>query len=433
MSDTRPQNNEGRYELLTLSISTPKGPLDLSSMAVKCDIYESILSAGIICELTIGDGVGMYSKFKMDEQEICIAFTTAPDLAPVHYKLKILEVVGASTPPNDKGIAYTLLCISEELMTARGIVNVPIVEKEIEPEKAVKSLLKLVKSEKDLFVEETRGPVPIDLSNMTPFEAINRCKAIALSKKYNGHAYVFFENKFGYSFVTLEKLIDQNLPRIGDKLFIHSSVPDIDAEGSRWRNILGYKNIQAGSQNIALAVGGFQTRVTVHNIKSGEIEVIERPNNNMEFLSMNQGAITRSAQLQQERTAEGDQGRLEWLSYNPDIEAAPRLEKLSDLPYFVSQFFSIISHITIYGDTALTIGDIIQCQLPEYSGLTTGEEEAYKPESKVHSGNYMITKLRHVLTFGEDPRYYQALEIVKDGFGGDTPPIRLNNATNTPS
>lgn len=433
MSDTRPQNNEGRYELQTMSITTPKGPLDLSGMATRCDIFESIMAEGIICELTIADQVGLSSKFKMDEQELCIAFTTSPELAPVHYKLKIIEVVAGTTPPNDKGIAYVLLAVSEEILKSKTIVNVPILDKKLEPEKVVKAMLKLMKSEKSLFVEESRGPVPLDTSNKNPFQTIEMCRTKALSKKYNGHAWVFFENKFGYNFVTLEKLIDQNVPRIGDKLFIHSSVANIDAEGARWRNILAYKNIQAGAQNVALAAGGFQTRVTVLNIKTGDYEVIERPSNKMEFLSMNKGAITRSAQLQEERTGENDQGKMTQITYNPDVEAAPRLEKLSDQPYFISQFFSIISHITIYGDTALTLGDVIQCQLPEYTGFTSGEENAYKPENKVHSGNYMITKLRHVLTFGEDPRYYQALEIVKDGIGGDTPPIRLNNSTNTPT
>ena len=428
MSDTRPQNNEGRYELQTLSISTPRGPLDISAMAVRCDIYESILSPGIICELIIADGVGMYSKFNMSEQEICIAFTTAPDFPPVHYKLKILEVVEAVTPPNDKGITYKILCISEEILIAKTIVNVPIVEKEIEAEKAVKALLNLCKSKKNYFAEESRGPIPLDLSNMNPFQAINVCRMKALSKKYNSHSYVFFENKFGYNFVTLEKLIDTNLPKIGDKLFIHSSVPDIDATGSRWRNILGYKNIQSGGQNVALAVGGYQTRVTVMNIKTGDVEVIERPSGQAEFLTMNEGSITRSAQLQQERTAENDQGRLEYLVYNPDLEPAPRFEKLNDLPYYLSQFFSIISHIMVYGDTNVTVGDIIQCQLPEYTGLTNGENTPYNSESKIHSGNYMVCKVRHVLTFGDDPRYYQALEIVKDGIGGNTPPVRFNVA-----
>ncbi len=426
MSDTRPQNNEGRYELQTLTISTPKGPLDITGMAVRCDIFESILSAGVICELTIADAVGMRSKFNLTEQELCISFTTAPDLPPVHYKFKVFEIIAATTPPNDRGVAYTLLCISEEIVVARTIVNVPLVEKEIEAEKAVKSLLNLVKSKKDLFVEETRGPIPLDLSNITPFEAINKCRNLALSKKYNSHSFVFFENKFGYNFVTLEKLIETNLPRIGDKLFIHSSVSDIDTTGSRWRNILAYKNIQTGAQNVALATGGFQTRIVINNIKTGDQEVIERKSADMQFLTMNNGAITRSAELEQQRTAEGDQGKIKTITWNPDIEPAPRFEKESDLPYFMSQFFSIISHITVYGDTAITLGDIIQCQLPEYTGLTTGEERAYNPEDKIHSGNYMVCKLRHVLTFGEDPRYYQALEIVKDGIGGDTPPVRLN-------
>jgi hypothetical protein len=37
------------------------------------------------------------------------------------------------------------------------------------------------------------------------------------------------------------------------------------------------------------------------------------------------------------------------------------------------------------------------------------------------AGNYLVTKCRHILTFNEGSEYMQALEIVKDGYGGAAP------------
>jgi N4-gp56 family major capsid protein len=47
-----------------------------------------------------------------------------------------------------------------------------------------------------------------------------------------------------------------------------------------------------------------------------------------------------------------------------------------------------------------------------------GEENPIKEDSQMTSGNYIVTKCRHVLTFNEKAEYMQGLEIVKDGIAG---------------
>jgi hypothetical protein len=64
------------------------------------------------------------------------------------------------------------------------------------------------------------------------------------------------------------------------------------------------------------------------------------------------------------------------------------------------------------------VGDVIRCQLPEYDGLPRGEENPIREDSQMTSGNYIVTKCRHVLTFNEKAEYMQGLEIVKDGIAG---------------
>jgi hypothetical protein len=79
---------------------------------------------------------------------------------------------------------------------------------------------------------------------------------------------------------------------------------------------------------------------------------------------------------------------------------------------------SIIAHLTIYGDSTITVGDVITCRIPEMNGLTNKE---YAADDPMISGNYLVCKVRHILTFGDNPKYYQALEIVKDGVAGNLP------------
>jgi hypothetical protein len=65
---------------------------------------------------------------------------------------------------------------------------------------------------------------------------------------------------------------------------------------------------------------------------------------------------------------------------------------------------------------------VITAKIPEMNALTLGEERPYVDTSSTAAGNYLVTKCRHTLTFSENSlSYLQALEIVKDGYGGNQP------------
>ena len=68
--------------------------------------------------------------------------------------------------------------------------------------------------------------------------------------------------------------------------------------------------------------------------------------------------------------------------------------------------------ITVFGDSDLTLGDMINLQIPLYSSTDSGEIDRY------YSGKYLILALRHRLELG---RYYLDIELVKDSFNDTLP------------
>jgi hypothetical protein len=84
----------------------------------------------------------------------------------------------------------------------------------------------------------------------------------------------------------------------------------------------------------------------------------------------------------------------------------------------MAHFLTTVSQITIYGDSTISVGDVIRCQLPEVDALTRGQDNPVREDSQMTAGNYIVTKCRHVLTFNEKAEYMQGLEIVKDGILG---------------
>ena len=409
--------HEGKYILNELSLSTPRcKKLDVTPYAVKCDIYENILASTVVAELTLSDSTGILDAFNLSEETFTISFTTHESANPVEYKLKVVEVSPIKSIPNNKAVVFTLTCISEEMVKSKTIKNIPLVRKEIESENVVKALLDLLETDKNFFAEKTKGVHTFSLTNINPFASIDQVRRGAISEKYNGSAFVFYENNRGYHFKSIEGLIDEGKKAVGDKCFTYSTLADVDSTASKWRNIIAHKTIQNGNHNVALATGGYNNVSKRYNLETGELESYEKKATNVDFISLNEKSITSSLKQQQKRSK--DEGKLSFSFYSPDQENNQLIEKNNYLPYYLTQFLTIISHITIYGDSTITVGDVIDCHFPNTDGLTLGDDRAYVEDSSIFSGRYLVCKARHVLTFGEMAEYYQGLEIIKDGFGG---------------
>ncbi len=414
-------NNAGKFKLLCLNMTTASDPIDLSKYTVRMDIYESILSPGIIAELVIVDGTGIFSSF--NNETICVSFTTYENAPPVHYKLKIIATSDGVSPPNEKSVVYTVTAVSEEVYKSANIKNLPLVRaKDILAGEAVEMMLNALETEKPLAIEKTTGLQAVSSAGIRPFDFIDQMKDIAVSEKHKASAYVFFENKNGYNFKSLEYMVEEGLKSIGDKVYIFHNVANIDVTSSQWRTILAAKQIQVGNESIAGLIGGNKNSSANFDVLTGDLEHYDKDvSSSFETVSMNEN----SSHIDTSRLSKHDNdGPQSVVIYDSSSDKHQVAEKSNYLPYYIAKFLTVIQHILVYGDSTVTLGDIITLRFPERTGLTTGNENPTLELDKNLSGNYMVCKMRHILIFAADnPTYYQAFEIVKDGLGGDSPKI----------
>jgi hypothetical protein len=240
-----------------------------------------------------------------------------------------------------------------------------------------------------------------------------------MSSQFNGHCFLFYENSKGYHFRSFEGLIKDGLSKIGDKYFTQAAVADVSVAGSKWRNILAFKTIQQGNQNVTRALGAGKISVKKLNTKTQEIEPIDVDPKRLNFVQLNKDSISSNATTQNELSK--DEGKIIIVRYDPTTETSESAYAAAIRPYYLSFLFNTIAHITIYGDTTISIGDVITAKLPEMNALSLGQDRPYVDTSVMLAGNYLVTKCRHTLTFNEGSEYMQALEIVKDGYGGAAP------------
>lgn len=418
---------EGQYTLLSLTMSAANRLIDLSQYASRLDIYESILAGGVVCELAIADSTGIFHSFQHTNEELCVSFTTYEDIEPVHYRFNILSVNPAKSTPNDKMIVYVITACSPEILTAMTKKNIPLIQKKLEANKAIKAMLSNIESKKEFFTEKTAGLHTFNSANMNPFEFIHHAATLATSEKWKSSSFVFYENYLGYHLKTLEQLIYEGRDKIGDKFFVHSTLANLDAGGTVWRNIIGVRTIQAGNQNVTLLTDANNTQSIGFDIRTGYQDQATQKPGEVQNATLNNNSLNYSSAEVQKRSKDPGPARLSFVDASQ--ENNQYFEKRARIASFISQFLTVGMHMVIYGDSAITIGDVIACRMPTNVGLTLGDTEAYVEDDPVKSGNYLVCKVRHILTFGESPRYYQALEVFKDGIGGDPVKSRFNENT----
>jgi hypothetical protein len=393
--------------------------IQLTPVCVVANIYESIHSPTAVANFEFYDAKGMFNNFVFTNKKIIIEFTTndVNSKSAIRYELYVIANDPVVPTNDDKGIAYKLTCVTYEVWKSATIRNTPLSRNNIECERMVKAYLTLLESQKPLFAEKTRGLHTFNFTGKTPMECIDQIRVEhALSAQFNGHAFCFFENKYGFVFKSLEMMIKEGKENIGDKCFMQSTLTNVDVTGAKWRNILAFKLIQNGNEGLARRIGAGSNLVNQKNAVTGDYTKFEVDPKNLEFETLNKGSSSSSLKAQNEMGKET--GNIQEVSFDPKTQNAEIAEKKNHLPFYMAHFLTTVAQVTIYGDSTISIGDVIKCQLPDYDALTRGEKNPIREDNQMTSGNYLVTKCRHVLTFNEKAEYMQGLEIVKDGIGG---------------
>ena len=411
---------DGQYKLIefvmidaTAKTADCGKALQLTPVCVKANIYESVLSPTVRADFEFYDSKGIFESFRFKNKKIIIEFTTneANPKSSIRYELYIRDDEPVVPTHDDKGVAFKLSADSYEFWKSKQIGDKPLSKSKIECERMVKAYLNVMDSKKDLFAEKTRGLHAFDFTLKSPLECIDEIRVdYAMSTEFKGHAFYFFENKYGFVFKSMEMIIKEGKENIGDKCFMQSTLTNADFEGSKWRNILAFKGIQNGNDGVKKYIVQERNKVT------GVLTEYNVDPKSIEFETLNDKSSSISLKIQ--NAIGEDVSRLIKVEIDPTIENAERAEKRNHVPIYMTHFLNTVAHITIYGDSTITAGDVIHCQVPQYNALTNGEKNPVREDSAMTAGNYVVTKCRHVLTFNEKAEYMQGLEIVKDGIGG---------------
>jgi len=409
----------------------------LISYANRIDIFESIYSPVIYAELQIQDADGLYSRFPLIGEEIIkISFLT-PGSDPTEYTFfNRGKPVNFKQNENLKSATYTLKLASVDALF--NLLPTSLNNKgEFVPKIVKDDVTGIVK---DILKEDLKVKVPIHVSNtkgvvkdkilyglspgsngepprkLTPFMWISKyAKILAKSTRYESHTFDFFLNKHGYFFVPKEELIEKGVKALSknesDKRFFFDTTRNEDNRNVRMRDILSYNHINNTSDTIeyisdsggAGAASSLDTLTFAIKTKTYGDNVgadkFQRTDENVgnQFTS----DFTR---LFKSVT------NTRLVSSRADLPDLDYIEKLVKTQAFVSKMDLTKLLIEVYGDSELAVGDVIECTLPASISATDVNHEM-----RLHSGNYLVSNLRHMILNAGRPQHVISMALEKNG------------------
>lgn len=387
---------------------------NLLQQAKVINIYESILSPIIYAEIAILDGIGLHNDFPiLCEEVVDLVFTTPGTSCETKYSLFVNKVVDKKISTTNKAEEYVLSCVSQECTVNAGVLYNRKFKQEVST--SIKEIFdSSLKREKELtWVEPTRGIEEVIISNMQPFKAIDLLRQRATSKSFISSSFVFFEYNKGFQFTTIEGLFERNRKSIGDKIFFYDKQPNIDSSKVTIRNIIAHQQVSYGSTISKLNSGAFTNVVNRLDLFTGKYTAmpytIDEAADKFQMADGQGAAGTNTSTFITEKKKASAKNIIVPTSSEKADTQIP--EKLAVLQSFVELISSDLVRIYVYGDSAITVGDVIECKFPEVTGLTKNPTT-----DRIHSGNYMVSCLRHIIVLGDRYNHTMSMELIKGNY-----------------
>jgi len=453
-------NFAGEYAISELKLMSSSGNVvDLSLAYTTLSLFEDIFSSSMSGLVVVADTNNILMNLPVTGQDYLSMKIVTPSLekSPIDYTQTVFAVNKIDTRVDADGTqVFQLHFISPELLRNERVRISKSYESTIS--NMVYDALnnaKYINTNKEIFLEETKGIRKIVVPNSHPFDFIKKLAREAESKEYNSPHYLFYENIFGIHFRSIESLYRQasiGSYHAGDLGFHITEGGKIEEEYAR---VLDY-SIDSNNDTLANVVGGMlASKIITHDIVQKKYDInrhdyfqdfykYKRVNYNstmkdnpiysevpLDTFGNNLGNFDESRiHLHPTSTVSavqvGSLGLPEYVGgkdashYTSDNEslyesnAIPRT-LLSRQAKFMELNAGTSINMQIKGNTTIACGDIVEFDMP-----IVGNSHGKGDSDIYYSGRYLISKLRHMFQPSAN-NHEIALTLVKDSFSTELP------------
>lgn len=399
-----------RFEIENENIGAIFNPMD---QLIGFDIWEDITKPTMYATFVFDDAINLLETFPIiGEETVHVEFVTPGMNKSTYLKFRCFEVTNVQKSINNKSVQYTMRCVSEEhLFNGSNMIvqSYTDIISNIVPN----ILSSYLMTSKEIIIDDTKGLQTISFPRLNPLQAIDMCRQRAVSSRFPSSSYVFFENQAGFNFKTIEGLLDDSKQNVGSRIFNASENPmaSKEEEAKSFRTLLDYQNIARSDSNAKAMQGAFKAVTQTFDLLTKKFEKADF-NLKEKFASFETPADNKAIPNTEGFINKFGEGSPKHFFIPKDTS---RPDNFIDTMVAVRNAFSVLlnSDITramIHGDSGLKVGDVVELRLPQSTGLTK------KPtQDKLVAGNYLIIRLRHMITPSTKSKHQIVFDCVKMG------------------
>ncbi len=446
-------------------------PFDATNGVVRFDYYENIEAPTIFASLVIGEESmnNMISDIPLQGGEaVEIRLKAAVDNKEHTYQFTIYKIYARYV--TDRFQTYTLGLISTEAL-ANEMVKMGMVLKGLPSDIVVNLLKENIGTKKDVIVDKALNKMKFQPGKKTPFSIIESLKMRSIAedgnstvtvsgeaklkdssssssvnkevqtggiasvketeKKAKGSAgYLFWENKAGYNFRSMDKLYDkkdnkpvakyqqQNTQLANDPRFVISNVEfekEIDLldklRHGAYSSVICFYNYSTGSYEEYSYSLDDQFKEMKHlgpqsGVSSSQGSFSSYPTRIMSVILDHETWHDGETQASPEKKDGGKKDTAEF----PDWQKWFTAQSIARFNTFNNQQLQI----KVPGNPSLKVGDTIDIKI-----MSQSADKNTHPWDKEHSGSYLISKLNHAFV-PKQPMTETFLTLIRDVYGDDT-------------
>lgn len=407
---------------VSIASTSPRSFLQtITPQVVGIEIYEDIFSPFISGKIVVRDSQELLNLLPLVGEEKIILDIATPTIDE-EYTIKgefFIYKMGDRIRLSERDTGYQLYFMSKE-----GIIDInrkiskaysgnitDIVKKIVVEEDGLSS-------KKNLNVETTPTNIKYISNFWSPVQNINYLAQAAINEN-NSPTYVFFENKFGLNFISLDSMYDLPVFRqlVWDnytrEITSAGAVKDLNKDWNRIINLntpqtFDYiKRIQSGMYGTEMIMFDIMTKQYTH---VGFVPDFSESKhlNKYPMWSGDAPASTRSTLIKEHRYYNNFDGY-------QDVTNTSHIQKRVSL---MTQAEAFKLEVTVLGRTDYSAGQKINIDVPLNTQI---RQETVDPQDKIYSGDYIISAICHKISRDS---HQCVMELIKDSFVIDINTIR---------
>lgn len=403
------------YSIESVKITSVSGTeFEIKDLVQGVDVYESLASPYIKCELLIADAANMIESVPIIGQEkikvIIKDLITNNTIDREYYVSSIQNYIKG----NNQASVYTLKLITKEyMMNSLSLVSQALTG---QISKSIDLVLNNYLNVKTKKTEETNGDYRLIVPNWNPYKAIDWL--VRRASTANGYPFCFYETfKDGLYFESYDTLFKKPVFNKYTHRSSNASKDDADQTGALLKTALRYdiSEISNTGKNILRGAFGQSLHVIDHANKKYNLVKYDYQKDfkkkhhlgtqsyvsdkfKVNGKSLDQYDIIHSIAYKNPLAFAGDLS-----NYNNNIE----FSKLETDP-LIYQLGLIKVNMTVIGRSDLSVGKVIEFEVEKNKPIT---DNSPKIGNEYLSGKYVVQNIHHKM---EDGKYYIIMDVVKE-------------------